>query len=71
MRRRYFSPLNPPPDRTGPPAQRSAAENGIRQQPADNTRTRIYTAQQLRDAILWRDILEPPVNLRSESDPDS
>ena len=70
MRRRDFLPLNHPPDQARPPAQLSA-ENGIRQQPADNTRTRTYTAQQLRDAIAWRDIFKPQVNLRSESDPDS
>jgi hypothetical protein len=42
----------------------------IRQEPADQTATRGYTARQLREAIVWREILGPPVSLRGESDPD-
>jgi hypothetical protein len=38
----------------------------IRQQPADHTATRGYTPQQLRDAMVWREILGPPVSLREE-----
>ena len=38
----------------------------IRQQPADHTAVRRYTPAQLRDAIVWREILGPPV---SERDP--
>ena len=38
----------------------------IRKEPADQTRTRGYTAQQLRDAIVWREILGPPVSERGE-----
>ena len=33
----------------------------IRQQPADRTATRPLTPQQLRDAVVWREILGPPV----------
>jgi hypothetical protein len=38
----------------------------IRQEPADHTAVRRYTPAQLRDAIVWREILGPPV---SERDP--
>jgi hypothetical protein len=38
----------------------------IRRQPADHTATRGYTPQQLRDAMVWREILGPPVSLREE-----
>jgi hypothetical protein len=40
----------------------------IRQQPADHTAVRRYTPAQLRDAVVWREILGPPV---SERDPRS
>jgi hypothetical protein len=36
----------------------------IRQEPADHTATRALTPQQLRDAVIWREILGPPVSLR-------
>jgi len=36
----------------------------IRRQPANHTATRGLTAQQLRDAIVWREILGPPVSER-------
>jgi hypothetical protein len=36
----------------------------IRQVPADHTATRPLTPQQLRDAIIWREILSPPVSER-------
>ena len=36
----------------------------IRQEPADNTAVRRYTPAQLRDAIVWREILGPPVSER-------
>jgi hypothetical protein len=36
----------------------------IRQQPADHTAVRRYTPAQLRDAIVWREILGPPVSER-------
>lgn len=38
----------------------------IRQEPADQTATPAYTARQLRDAVVWREILGPPVSLRNE-----
>jgi hypothetical protein len=40
----------------------------IRQEPADKTATRGYTARQLRDAVVWREILGPPVSLREEEE---
>ena len=40
----------------------------IRQEPAEHTATRGYTAQELRRAVVWREILGPPVSLRSESE---
>jgi hypothetical protein len=43
----------------------------IRQQPADHTAARGYTSKQLRDAIVWREILDPPVSLRRETGPGS
>jgi hypothetical protein len=41
-----------------------AFDQRIRQETVDHTGTRAYTAQQLRDAIVWREILGPPVSLR-------
>ncbi len=38
----------------------------IRKEPADQTGTRGYTAKQLRDAVVWREILDPPVSEREE-----
>jgi hypothetical protein len=38
----------------------------VRQEPADNTRTPGYSAKQLRDAVVWREILDPPLALRNE-----
>jgi hypothetical protein len=38
----------------------------IRQEPADHTATRAYTTQQLRDAVVWREVLGPPVSMREE-----
>jgi hypothetical protein len=49
------------------PIDRVALDERIRQQPADHTAVRTYTAQQLRDAIVWREILGPPVSLRDGS----
>jgi hypothetical protein len=48
-------------------ADHVAFDQRIRQQPAEHTATRGYTAQQLRDAIVWREILGPPVSLRGEA----
>jgi hypothetical protein len=41
-----------------------AAAQQVIQQPADHTATRAYTVQQLRQAMIWREILDPPVSLR-------
>jgi hypothetical protein len=41
-------------------------DHRIRQEPADKTATGGYTAKQLRDAIVWREILGPPVSERRE-----
>jgi hypothetical protein len=38
----------------------------IRMEPADQTSTRGYTTKQLRDAVVWREILGPPVSERSD-----
>jgi hypothetical protein len=38
----------------------------IRQEPADQTAVRAYTLKQLRDAVVWREILGPPVSLRGD-----
>ncbi len=38
----------------------------IRKEPADQTSTRGYTAKQLRDFVVWREILGPPVSERGE-----
>jgi hypothetical protein len=47
-------------------ADHAAFDHRIRQEPADHTATRTYTAQQLRDAMVWREVLGPPVSLREE-----
>jgi hypothetical protein len=44
-------------------ADHTAFDKRIRQEVADKTATR-YSAQQLRDAVVWREILGPPVSLR-------
>jgi|1185.fasta_scaffold61101_2 hypothetical protein len=36
------------------------------QQPADHTSASGYSARQLRDAVVWREILGPPLGLRDE-----
>ena len=38
----------------------------IRMEPAEHTGTPAYTAKQLRDAVVWREILGPPVSERRE-----
>jgi hypothetical protein len=53
------------------PADHAAFDNRIKQEPAEHTATKGYTAQQLRDAMVWREILGPPVSLRRESERDS
>jgi hypothetical protein len=47
-----------------PEGQRPAAL--VRQEPADHTSVPRYTARQLRDAVVWREILDPPLALRNE-----
>ena len=48
--------------------ERAVMDPQIRQQPADHTAARAYTPQQLRDAVIWREILGPPVGLRGGED---
>jgi hypothetical protein len=50
---------------------RPKVDERIQQQAADHTATAGYTAKQLRDAIVWREILDPPVSLRWGTDRDS
>jgi hypothetical protein len=49
------------------PVDHVAFDERIRQQPAEHTAVRTYTAQQLRDAMVWREILGRPVALRGGS----
>jgi hypothetical protein len=39
-------------------------DDRIRKEPADQTSSRGYTTRQLRDAVVWREILGPPVSER-------
>ena len=55
-------------DRALSKADHKAFDEKIRQEPADHTAVRRYTPAQLRDAVVWREILGPPV---SEREPDS
>jgi hypothetical protein len=48
-------------------AKHAKFDEQIRQQPADHTAVRGYTAQELRRAVVWREILGPPVSMREES----
>jgi hypothetical protein len=52
--------------RSGPltRADHQAFDRQIRQEPADHTAVRGPTPQQLRDAVIWREILGPPVSER-------
>lgn len=45
-------------------ADHARFDQRIRQEPADQTAVRRYTPAQLRDAIVWREILGPPVSER-------
>ena len=45
-------------------ADHKAFDARIRQEPADHTGVRRYTPAQLRDAVVWREILGPPVSER-------
>jgi hypothetical protein len=49
-------------------AEHRAFDARIRQEPADKTATRAYTPKQLRDAVVWREILGPPVSLRDDGE---
>lgn len=49
-------------------ADHRAFDQRVRQEPADKTATRAYTMKQLRGAVVWREILGPPVSLRGEGD---
>ena len=49
-------------------ADHRAFDERIRQEAADKTATKRYTARQLRDAVVWREILGPPVSLRGEGE---
>lgn len=51
-------------DATRTKADHAEFDKKIRQEPADHTATRGYTAKQLRDAVVWREILGPPVSER-------
>jgi hypothetical protein len=53
------------------PADHTKFDERIRKEPAEHTAARGYTAKQLRDAMVWREILSPPVSLRREGEPDS
>jgi hypothetical protein len=47
-------------------ADHEAFDIRIRQEPADHTAVRRFTPAQLRDAIVWREVLGPPVSEREE-----
>jgi hypothetical protein len=49
------------------PVDHVAFDERIRQQPAEHTAVRTYTTQQLRDAMVWRELLGRPVSLRGGS----
>jgi hypothetical protein len=52
-------------DKASSKADHAVFDERIRQEPADKTATG-YTARQLRDAVVWREILGPPVSLRED-----
>ncbi len=45
-------------------ADHKAFDAKIREEPADHTAVRRYTQAQLREAIVWREVLGPPVSER-------
>jgi hypothetical protein len=49
-------------------ADHLAFDQRIRQEPADKTATRVYSTRRLREAVVWREILGPPVSLRDPTD---
>ena len=48
------------------PADHVAFDHRIRQEPTDHTATPAFTVAQLRNALVWREILGPPVSERGE-----
>jgi hypothetical protein len=48
-------------------ADHSTFDQRIRQEPADHTATIAFTAEKLRQAVVWREILGPPLSLRDSS----
>ena len=49
-------------------AEHQAFDARIRQEPADKTATRAYSVKRLREAVVWREILGPPVSLQGEGE---
>jgi hypothetical protein len=47
-------------------ADHQVFDERIRQDAADKTAVRSYTLKQLRDAVVWQEILGPPVSLRED-----
>ena len=56
-------------DRGHSKADHLAFDQRIKREPADKTSTRGYTVRKLREAVVWREILGPPVSLRDSVDP--
>jgi hypothetical protein len=56
--------------RSGPETRldHEAFDKRIRQEPADKTAARAADPRRLREAVVWREILGPPVSLRTEDD---
>lgn len=56
--------------RSGPQTRvdHEAFDQRIRREPADKTATRAADPRRLREAVVWREILSPPVSLRGEAD---
>ncbi len=48
-------------------ADHAKFDSQIRQEPADHTATRRHTTEELRRAVVWREILGPPISLRGEA----
>ena len=53
-------------DATRTKADHVKFDSQIRQEPAEHTATRVYTTEELRQAVVWREILGPPVSLRGD-----
>lgn len=54
-------------DTAGPKTDLTKLDPRVHQEVADKTATRPFTAQQLRDAMVWQEILGLPVSLRNEA----